>query len=143
MSTLSDEGVSELLLLPSTSETGPETQGQLNSYEMTDSNMAIPKSSGFRTIEIVGRLVFAIIMKCWGLCTTALLILLLTFWLYGGLVAFSLLCVAVLGKFPPADSIEAGRRGCRPPVITDSTQGGRRAALPAEPPAVLPQLSPL
>lgn len=60
--------------------------------------MSIPRMSGFRTIEIVGRLVFAIMMKFWALCTTALLILLLLFWLYGGFVAFSLLTVAVIGK---------------------------------------------
>lgn len=59
--------------------------------------MSIPRMSGFRTIEIVGRLVFAIMMKFWALCTTALLILLLLFWLYGGFVAFSLLTVAVIG----------------------------------------------
>ena len=62
--------------------------------------MTIPKMSGFRTIQIIGRLVFALIMKFLGLCTTALLILLLMFWLYGGVVALSLLIVAVAGEQP-------------------------------------------
>ncbi|XP_069109983.1 protein ABHD13-like isoform X1 [Argopecten irradians] len=54
---------------------------------------------GFRTIELVTRLVFAVVMRFWKLCTTAVLILLLAFWMTGGVVTFLLLIFALVGLF--------------------------------------------
>lgn len=54
---------------------------------------------GFRTIELVTRLVFAVVMRFWKLCTTAVLILLLAFWMTGGVVTFLLLIFALAGLF--------------------------------------------
>ncbi|OWF36310.1 protein ABHD13-like [Mizuhopecten yessoensis] len=54
---------------------------------------------GFRTIEWVTRLIFAVVMRFWKLCTSAALILLLAFWTTGGVVTFLLLIFALIGLF--------------------------------------------
>ncbi|XP_064605385.1 protein ABHD13-like [Liolophura sinensis] len=55
------------------------------------------RKTGFRTIELVSRITIMLIVRFWKLCTSALLLLLLTFWMSGGLVTFLLLCFAVIG----------------------------------------------
>ncbi len=50
------------------------------------------------TIGIIAHFVLKAIMKFWALCTSTLLILLLTYWFYGGIFSFMLLIFALLGK---------------------------------------------
>lgn len=54
---------------------------------------------GFRTIEFITRLTFAVVVRFWKLCTSAALILLLVFWMTGGLLTLLLLIFALIGLF--------------------------------------------
>ena len=53
---------------------------------------------GFRIIELVACIVFAVVKKFWKLCTSIGLILLLTFWYHGGYITLLLLGFALMGK---------------------------------------------
>ena len=52
---------------------------------------------GFTSVKSVGPLLTLILWKFWRLCGAAILILILLYWLYGGLLIFILLCITVLG----------------------------------------------
>ena len=56
--------------------------------------------SGWTTLKLVALLSLSLLRKFWHIITSAVLILLLLYWLYGSLVAFVLLCVAILSKLP-------------------------------------------
>lgn len=53
---------------------------------------------GFATIELVSRIVLAVIVRFWRLCTTGLLMIILLFCVHGGILAFTFLVLGVLGK---------------------------------------------
>ncbi|XP_046583864.1 protein ABHD13-like [Haliotis rubra] len=55
--------------------------------------------AGFAMIELISRLVLAVMTRFWKLCSTALLIILLVFWFEGGMLASFLLVMALLGLF--------------------------------------------
>lgn len=57
------------------------------------------ENSDFTLIKCVGRFVIDILMKCWLLSGTALLAIFLVYWIYGGWLAFALLCFAATGVF--------------------------------------------
>ncbi|KAL8558237.1 hypothetical protein ACOMHN_040935 [Nucella lapillus] len=52
---------------------------------------------GFKTIEFVSRLVLAVVVRFWRLCTTGLLIIVLLFCVHGGVLAFTFLVLGILG----------------------------------------------
>lgn len=49
-------------------------------------------------IVLIAKLVISVALRFWRACTAGLLILLLCFWLYGSLVAFTLMIVSIIGK---------------------------------------------
>lgn len=53
----------------------------------------------FLFIQLVSRIVLAILMRFWALSSATLFAILLLYWLYGGWLAFCLLCFAVSGMF--------------------------------------------
>ncbi|KAJ8322008.1 hypothetical protein KUTeg_000479, partial [Tegillarca granosa] len=54
---------------------------------------------GFRTIELISRVVIAVISRFWKLCMSTALMLLLIFWFNGGALTLILLIFSVLGIF--------------------------------------------
>lgn len=54
---------------------------------------------GFRTIELISRVVIAVISRFWKLCMSTALMLLLIFWFNGGALTLTLLIFSVLGIF--------------------------------------------
>ena len=83
--------------MPKDTENLPDTVPLLENEQESPSDMSQ------LTTRVVLRFVLTIalkgIRKFWALCTTCLLILFLLYWLYGGLVTFTLIFVAILGKF--------------------------------------------
>ncbi|KAK6168172.1 hypothetical protein SNE40_022050 [Patella caerulea] len=61
--------------------------------------------SGFSTIQIVSRIVLAVMLEFWKICTSALLMVLLIFWFQGGFLASLVLVVAVFGIFYNAQDL--------------------------------------
>lgn len=53
---------------------------------------------GFATIELVSRIVLKVVVRFWRLCTTGLLVIVLVFCVHGGILAFLLLVLGVLGE---------------------------------------------
>ena len=53
---------------------------------------------GFSTIELVSRVVLAVVVRFWRLCTTGLLVIILLFCVHGGILAFTFLVLGILGK---------------------------------------------
>ena len=67
----------------------------------TDPNMPGRRSfvgKGFSTIELVSRVVLAVVVRFWRLCTTGLLVIILLFCVHGGILAFTFLVLGILGK---------------------------------------------
>lgn len=56
-----------------------------------------PQNIDYVFIKFVGKIVISIIMRFWALSGAAVLAILLLYWLYGGWLAFCLLCFAVTG----------------------------------------------
>ncbi|XP_060064455.1 protein ABHD13-like isoform X2 [Ylistrum balloti] len=81
--------------MPENVETGSANRNAESHYNTNSSEMG----KGFRTIELITRLVFAVVMRFWKLCTSAALILLLAFWTTGGVITFLLLIFALVGLF--------------------------------------------
>jgi len=55
--------------------------------------------TGFKTIQLIGRLVLALIIRFWKACSIGLLLVFLLFWLYGGITTMLLLTCAFVGAF--------------------------------------------
>ena len=53
---------------------------------------------GFSSAESLGRLLTLLLWKFWRLCGAAILILILIYWMYGGIIIFILLFVTVTGS---------------------------------------------
>ena len=49
-------------------------------------------------VVLIAKLTIAVVIRFWRACTAGLLILLLFYWLYGSLVALTLMLLAILGK---------------------------------------------
>ncbi|KAI8505996.1 PREDICTED: protein ABHD13-like [Branchiostoma belcheri] len=60
---------------------------------------AIPRRSGFAFIQLVSRFAIDVLVKCWALCSTGLLAVLLFYWLYGGWVASIVVWISIFGIF--------------------------------------------
>ena len=73
--------------VPKKKETDPNMPGRRNFVR-----------KGFATIELVSRIVLAIVVRFWRLCTTGLLVIILLFCVHGGILAFSFLVLGILGK---------------------------------------------
>jgi len=56
-------------------------------------------NTGFKTIQIIGRLVLSLILRFWKACSVGLLLVFLLFWLYGGITTLLLLSCAFIGAF--------------------------------------------
>uniref|UniRef100_T1J9H5 RING-type E3 ubiquitin transferase n=1 Tax=Strigamia maritima TaxID=126957 RepID=T1J9H5_STRMM len=56
-----------------------------------------PQNKDFTLIKFVSKIVLGIIMRFWALAGAAILAILLLYWLYGGWIAFCLLCFASSG----------------------------------------------
>ena len=54
---------------------------------------------GFSAVQSVSKLVLYTVQHFWRACSAAILTLLLCYWLYGGVLIFILLCLAVCGAF--------------------------------------------
>ena len=54
---------------------------------------------GFSSVESIGRLILLIVQKFWRICSAAVLILILLYWAYGGIIMLVLLCVTIFGVF--------------------------------------------
>ncbi|KAK7091462.1 protein ABHD13-like [Littorina saxatilis] len=68
--------------------------------EETDQTMPGRRSfvgKGLATIELVSRIVLAVVVRFWRLCTTGLLIIILLFCIHGGILAFTFLVLGILG----------------------------------------------
>ena len=80
-----------------------DANASLESQKLCDNCKHIPDmdQSAFSNsmIVIIAKLVIAVALKFWRACTAGVLILLLCFWLYGSLVAFSLLIIAICGEW--------------------------------------------
>ena len=67
----------------------------------TEANMPGKRNAigkGFATIELISRIVLAVVVRFWRLCTTGLLIIILLFCVHGGILAFTFLVLGILGK---------------------------------------------
>lgn len=53
---------------------------------------------GFAMIELISRIILAVVVRFWRLCTTGLLFIVLVFCIQGGVLAFILLVFGILGK---------------------------------------------
>lgn len=56
------------------------------------------KGVNLGTRKKVFQIIAGILMRCWALAGAAVLSCLLLYWVYGGLLAFLLLCFAMTGK---------------------------------------------
>ena len=54
---------------------------------------------GFSSVESIGRLILLIVQKFWRICSAAVLILILLYWAYGGIIMLVLLCITIFGVF--------------------------------------------
>ena len=84
-------------------EDEPQTAVKLNGLSDVDSkdhksHKNVKMGKGFRSIELVYRLVLAVLTRFWKLCTSAALILMLVFWMQGGLLTLFLFIFALIGK---------------------------------------------
>lgn len=64
-----------------------------------ESDKSVTMGEKLKIIEFVMQIVFAVLSKFWKLCTSAGLILLLTFWYYGGVLTLVLLLIGGFGTY--------------------------------------------
>ncbi|XP_066926422.1 protein ABHD13-like [Clytia hemisphaerica] len=60
---------------------------------------SLHSKTGFKTIQLIGRLVIILIIRFWKACSIGLLLVFLLFWLYGGIATMLLLTCAFVGAF--------------------------------------------
>lgn len=75
----------------------PTTTISTSAVAAARKNPSEPQNSDYIFIKFVGKVVLGIIMRFWALSGAAVLAILLLYWLYGGWLAFCLLCFAVTG----------------------------------------------
>lgn len=64
-----------------------------------ENDKTVTMGEKLKIVEFVIQIVFAVLSKFWKLCTSAGLILLLTFWYYGGVLTLVLLVIGGFGTY--------------------------------------------
>ena len=80
---------------------GSEEEGEPHSkmtFSHAKTNEIVRRLSTAAVAMVLLRWIMAVVKKFWALCATALLILLLCFWMYGSLIALLLLLLAIIGE---------------------------------------------
>lgn len=70
-----------------------------------ENDKTVTMGEKLKIVEFVIQIVFAVLSKFWKLCTSAGLILLLTFWYYGGVLTLVLLVIGGFGVFYNAQDL--------------------------------------
>lgn len=63
----------------------------------TNNNLGV-RAGRFGHLKLILLFLFKLVVKFWSICTTALFIIFLIFWFYGGLITLLLVIIASLGK---------------------------------------------